>query len=216
MQCIAGEEHWLASVPAAPEREPFPRFRSELVKMELSPGAEFANKLIAALPNLRAFAISLTNDTVRADDLVQNTVLRAWANADRFQPGTNLTAWLFTILRNCFYSEFRKRMHEIEDPEGFYMERLRTRPYQHVCLEFEDLRDALAKLRPEHREVLILVGAEGMSYDDAAAICGMPVGTVKSRVHRARRRLRELLNIDDGADLGPDSVTMAAIQETTA
>jgi RNA polymerase sigma-70 factor, ECF subfamily len=181
----------------------------------MTPDACFRDEIVAALPSLRAFAISLTQDSGRADDLVQDTILRAWANAHRFEAGTNLSAWLFTILRNCFYSDYRKRMHEIEDPDGVYIERLRTRPDQHARLDFEDLQKALAKLRPEHREVLILVGAEGLSYDEAVAICGVAVGTIKSRVNRARCRLHELLRIDDEADIGPDSVTMAALQEAT-
>jgi RNA polymerase sigma-70 factor, ECF subfamily len=180
----------------------------------MAPDTSFRDEILAALPSLRAFAISLTQDSVRADDLVQETILKAWANAHRFEAGTNLLAWLFTILRNNFYSEYRKRRLEIEDPDGFYMGRLRTCPDQHARLDLDDLRKALAKLRPEHREVLILVGAEGLSYDEAAAICGVAVGTIKSRVNRARCRLLELLRIDEG-DIGPDSLTMAALQDAT-
>ena len=180
----------------------------------MTPDASFRDEILAALPSLRAFAISLAQDSVQADDLVQETILRAWANAHRFEAGTNLLAWLFTILRNNFYSEYRKRRLEVEDPDGFYMERLRTCPDQLARLDLDDLRIALAKLRPEHREVLILVGAEGLSYDEAAAVCGVAVGTVKSRVNRARCRLHELLRIDE-VEIGPDSLTMAALQDAT-
>ena len=179
----------------------------------MSPDAEFRDQLLAVLPSLRAFAISLTQDSVRADDLVQDTILKAWANAHRFEAGTNLSAWLFTILRNCFYSEYRSRKNDVEDPDGFYMQRLKALPEQTSHLEYEDFRKALSQLRPDQREALILVGAEGLSYDDAAAICGVPVGTIKSRVNRARCRLHELLSVDDEVDIGPDSLTMAALQE---
>jgi RNA polymerase sigma-70 factor, ECF subfamily len=103
----------------------------------------------------------------------------------------------------------------VEDPDGLYMGRLRTCPDQHARLDLDDLRRALAKLRPEHREVLILVGAEGLSYNEAAAICGVAVGTIKSRVNRARCRLQELLSMDREAEIGPDSLTMAALQDAT-
>jgi RNA polymerase sigma-70 factor (ECF subfamily) len=181
----------------------------------MAPDGTFRDGLIAALPSLRAFAISLTQDSVLADDLVQETILKGWANAHRFEAGTNLLAWLFTILRNCFYSNYRSRKHYVEDPEGFYLERLRTGPEQISRLEYEDFRNALAQLRPDQREALILVGAEGLSYDEAAAICGVPVGTIKSRVNRARCHLHRLLSIEDEVDIGPDSVTMAALQEAS-
>src|ERR671912_1866529 len=96
--------------------------------------------LIAAIPSLRAFAMSLTGHRDRADDLVQETIMRAWANIHKFEPGTNLNAWLFTILRNLFHSAYRKRKHEIEDPDGSYAATLRTAPDQHAHLDFEDLR----------------------------------------------------------------------------
>jgi RNA polymerase sigma-70 factor (ECF subfamily) len=171
------------------------------------------DEMLAALPNLRAFAISLTNDSVRADDLVQDTILRAWANSHRFEPSTNLHAWLFTILRNLFVSEYRKRRREVEDVDGFHAAKLMTLPHQQVHLDFEDLRAALAKLSVDHREALLLVIAQGVSYEDAAKICGVAVGTIKSRVNRARHRLAELLGITDDPDLGPDNITKAALAE---
>jgi RNA polymerase sigma-70 factor (ECF subfamily) len=171
------------------------------------------DEMLAALPSLRAFAISLTNDPVRADDLVQDTILRAWANTHRFQPGTNLHAWLFTILRNLFLSEYRKRRREVEDGDGSYAERLMTLPNQQGHLDFEDFRVALAKLSVDHREALILVTAQGMSYAEVAGVCGVAVGTIKSRVNRARHRLAELLGITDDPEFGPDSITRAALSE---
>jgi RNA polymerase sigma-70 factor, ECF subfamily len=181
----------------------------------MMPEASFHDEMLGALPNLRAFALSLVHDPVRADDLVQDTILRAWSKAHLFEPGTNLAAWLFTILRNQFYTEMRKQKREISDSDGFYAGRLRTCPDQHAHLEWEDFRTALAKLRPEQREALILVAAEGLSYEDAAAVCGVPDGTIKSRVNRARRWLAGLLRIDDRAEIGPDSLTKAALQAAT-
>ena len=168
--------------------------------------------LLAAVPSLRAFAISLTNDFNRADDLVQDTLVRALAHIDRFERGTNLNAWLFTILRNLFHSEYRKRRREVDDPEGTYAGRLKAHPEQQSHLDVEDFRGALAKLPPDQREALLLVGAEGMSYEDAAAICQVAVGTIKSRVNRARARLAQILQLDEGDEIGPDGVTKAVLQ----
>ena len=168
--------------------------------------------LLGAVPSLRAFAISLSGDVDRADDLVQDTLVRALANVHRFEPGTNLNAWLFTILRNLFHSEYRKRRREVEDADGSYAATLRTAPDQHAHLDFEDLRAALAKLPQDQREALLLVGAQGFAYDDAAAICGCAVGTIKSRVNRARRRLAELMFLDDAEDLVSDGLVAAALQ----
>jgi RNA polymerase sigma-70 factor (ECF subfamily) len=173
---------------------------------------ELRDALLAAVPSLRAFAISLTNDFNRADDLVQDTLVRALAHIDRFERGTNLNAWLFTILRNLFHSEYRKRRREVDDPEGTYAGRLKAHPEQQSHLDFEDFRGALAKLPPDQREALLLVGAEGMSYEDAAAICQVAVGTIKSRVNRARARLAQILQLDEGDEIGPDGVTKAVLQ----
>ena len=107
------------------------------------------DQMLAAVPSLRAFAISLTNNRDRADDLVQETLLRAWANLDRFERGTNLEAWLFTILRNLFHSEYRKRRREVEDADGAFAAKLRTQPDQQPHLDYEDFLTALAKLPPD-------------------------------------------------------------------
>jgi RNA polymerase sigma-70 factor (ECF subfamily) len=174
--------------------------------------AAFRDALLAAVPSLRAFAISLSGNVDRADDLVQDTLVRAISNAHRFEPGTNLHAWLFTILRNLFHSEYRKRRREVEDPDGAYAEQLTSQPEQGARLDFEDFRAALATLPSEQREALLLVGASGFSYEETAAICGCAVGTVKSRVNRARTRLSGLLHLDAAEDLGPDRITRAALQ----
>lgn len=175
--------------------------------MTLNPSLRDA--MLAAVPSLRAFAISLSGNIDRADDLVQETLLRAIANIDSFQPGTNMSAWMFTILRNLFRSEYRKRRREVEDTDGSYAESLKSHPEQNSRLEFQEFRAALAKLPPDQREALILVGASGFSYEEAAAICDCAVGTIKSRVNRARTRLADLLSIESAEDFGPDQSTRA-------
>ena len=177
-----------------------------------TPEPELRDDLLAAVTSLRAFAISLSGHVDRADDLVQNTLLRALSHIDRFERGTNLNAWLFTILRNLFHSEYRKRRREVEDPDGSYAASLKVQPEQGSRLDFEDFRSALAKLPSDQREALLLVGASGFSYEEAATICGCAVGTIKSRVNRARSRLAGLLAVDDVEDLGPDRMTRAALQ----
>lgn len=137
--------------------------------------------------------MSLCGRSAKADDLVQETLTRAWSNIDSFKPGSNMIAWLNTILRNEFYSEFRKRRREVLDTDGKYAATLATRPDQEDHMHLLDFRDALAKLADSHREALILLGASGLSYEEAASVCGCAVGTMKSRVNRARAKLAELL-----------------------
>lgn len=178
----------------------------------MTPEPDLREALLAAVPGLRAFAISLAGQVDKADDLVQDTLLRALSNLDRFERGSNLNAWLFTILRNLFHSEFRKRRREVEDPDGAFAGRLRVQPEQGAHLDFEDFRSALSALPSDQREALLLVGASGFSYEEAASICGCAVGTIKSRVNRARIRLAAMLNVEDVEDLGPDNMTRAALQ----
>ncbi len=149
--------------------------------------------LIPAIPSLRAFAVSICGNPDRADDLVQETLVKAWSSLDSFEEGTNLTAWLFTILRNIYYSEFRKRRRETSDPDGEYAAGLIAPDSQESHMEFQDFRAALQKLPLDQREALILVAASGMSYEEAAEICDCAPGTMKSRVNRARNRLAELM-----------------------
>jgi len=167
--------------------------------------------MLAAVPSLRAFAISLCGNVDRADDLVQEALLRAWANLDSFEPGTNMSAWLFTILRNLFRSEYRKRRREVEDADGSYADSLTSLPEQTSHLEVDEFRKALNLLPSDQRESLILVGASGFSYEEAAQICGCAVGTIKSRVNRARSRLAEILSIESADDFGPDRETRAVV-----
>lgn len=151
--------------------------------------------LLAAVPRLRGFAVSLCGRTAQADDLVQETLVKAWASLGAFQPGTNMVAWLCTILRNEFYSEFRRRRHEVGDHEGRIAARLAVRPAQEGHMGLLEFRKALAMLGDEQREALILVAASGLSYQEAAAICGCAVGTMKSRAGRARAKLARILDL---------------------
>ena len=169
--------------------------------------------MLKAVPHLRAFAISLTGDVVRADDLVQETLLKALSNLDRFEPGSNMRAWLFTILRNLFHTEHRRRSREVEDIDGAISGRVAVMPEQDSRLDMEDLQAALAQLKPDHREALLLIAAQGMTYEETAQICGTNIGTIKSRVNRARTRLAELLYLKEADDFGPDRSVQAVLSQ---
>jgi RNA polymerase sigma-70 factor (ECF subfamily) len=158
----------------------------------------FRDDLLAALPALRAFAVSLTGNVAQADDLVQETLLRAWQKQDRFEPGTNLNAWLFTILRNQFYTTCRKRRREVEDVDGAAAQRLVALPDQEDGIELRDVWDRLGRLPPLQREALLLIATQGLTYEAAARLMGCQVGTVKSRVNRARAALAAALDLEGG------------------
>lgn len=177
-----------------------------------TPTASFRDLLVKEIPNLRAFAASLSGSVQLADDLVQDTMLKAWSNASSFTEGTNIRAWLFTILRNTYYSLYRRRGREVQDVDGAYSARVAVAGGQEGAIDLADFRIALAKLPEEQREVLIMVGATGLSYEETAAICGVAVGTIKSRVNRARSRLAELLGITSASEIGPDRASLAVIQ----
>jgi RNA polymerase sigma-70 factor (ECF subfamily) len=150
--------------------------------------------LIACVPHLRAFARFLTGNRERADDLVQDTVVRALTAAHQFQRGTNLKAWMFTILRNQHYNDVRKtriRLQSLDDPS---IDEPAAPATQDARLEFGDFRRAFWQLAENQREVLILIGASGLSYEEAAKVCNCPTGTIKSRVSRARRELLKTLH----------------------
>ncbi|PZF75710.1 RNA polymerase subunit sigma [Aestuariivirga litoralis] len=153
----------------------------------------FRQGLLAAIPKLRAFALSLAAHADHADDLVQETLMKAWNHQHGFQEGTNLKAWLFTILRNEYFSQLRKRKREVEDADGGYAAGVMTPAGQESQLDMSDLRLALQQLPDDQREAVVLVGASGFSYQEVAEICHVPVGTVKSRVNRARHKLAVLL-----------------------
>jgi RNA polymerase sigma-70 factor (ECF subfamily) len=173
----------------------------------------FKDALVAEIPNLRAFAASLSGSVTLADDLVQDALLRAWSNSDKFQVGTNLRAWLFTILRNAYYSHYRKRAREVQDTDGAYSGRLAVAGDQESHLDLADFRKALAKLPAEQREALTMIGATGLSYEEAAEICGVAIGTIKSRLNRARTKLAELLSAEGADNATPDSAPLAAPAE---
>jgi RNA polymerase sigma-70 factor, ECF subfamily len=182
---------------------------SEEVPGEGAASLQITADLLAVIPNLRAFAVSLCGNLDRADDLVQETLVKAWSNIGTFVEGTNLRAWLFTILRNIYYSEYRKRRREVADPEGAFAAKLATAPAQSGHMDLLDFRAALQQLPSDQREALILIGASGLSYEEAAGVCGCAIGTMKSRVNRARSRLAEMLSITSGMEFGHDGGSQA-------
>lgn len=153
----------------------------------------FREDLVAAIPMLRGFARSLSGNRDRADDLVQETLAKAISNRDKYRQGTNLHAWLVTILRNQYYSEGRRRWREISDAEGTHAAKLTATPGHDSQLEMREFLAAMQVLPPDQREALILVGAGGMAYEEAAHVCQVAVGTIKSRVSRARKALEVIL-----------------------
>lgn len=182
----------------------------------MADGPTFRQELLGAIPSLRAFAVSLAQNADKADDLVQETLVKAWDKQSSFRPGTNLKAWVFTILRNEFYSQMRKRGREVQDSEGIMTGRLAVHPSQHGSMDMEDFRTALEKLPEDQREAIILVGASGFSYEEAADICGCAVGTIKSRVSRARSRLQDILGVSGEADYGPDAISAQVMGSNAA
>jgi RNA polymerase sigma-70 factor (ECF subfamily) len=160
-----------------------------------APVADPREDIALHIRDLRAFAMSLARNHAAADDLVQDTIVKAWSNFDKFTPGTELRAWLFTILRNTFYSNRRKVSREVPDPDGVHAGGLAVMPQHDGTLAFREFLSAFNQLSAEHREVLILVGANGYSYDEAAAMMGVATGTAKSRASRARLRLCELMGM---------------------
>ncbi len=156
--------------------------------------ADVEAMLLDVIPHLRAFARSLTRNRDQADDLTHDAVVRALAAIDQFTPGTNFKAWMFTILRNLYYNECRKRWIKSTPIDEMVGDEPSIGPAQEANLEFNDFRRAFWQLNEDQREVLILVGASGFSYEEAAEICNCRVGTVKSRVSRARAELKQILD----------------------
>lgn len=178
--------------------------------------ADFKREMLAALPSLRAFAVSLCRNGSRADDLVQEAILKAWAKQASFQHGTNMKAWLFTILRNEFYSQMRKAGREVSDPDDIFTNNMAVPAGQNGALDLQDFKKALDMLPDDQKEAIVLIGASGFSYEEAAEIAGSAVGTMKSRVSRARARLQELLEIDDSSEYGPDAVSSPIVSRAFA
>tara|TARA_X000000950_G_scaffold37173_1_gene39698 strand:- start:26790 stop:27383 length:594 start_codon:yes stop_codon:yes gene_type:complete len=153
----------------------------------------FKRELSELIPHLRAFARNLCSDATQADDLAQETLMRAWKARESYQEGTNLKAWCFTILRNTFYSEKRRSWRRQPlDPEVAEAT-LVSNDNPADSMELLALRNALNELPDDQREALILVGAGGLPYEEVAEICGCAVGTIKSRVNRARTALAVIM-----------------------
>ncbi|WP_439560422.1 sigma-70 family RNA polymerase sigma factor [Roseinatronobacter sp.] len=156
------------------------------------------DEIVTHLPALRAFARGLTGDVSAADDLVQETVLKAWSKFAQYNEGTNLRAWLFTILRNTYLSKRRKQSREVSDGEGVFAARMASKPDHDGRLALQELNAAMKLLPLEQREALILVGAMGFSIEEAAETCNCAPGTIKSRANRARKALVEILHLEKG------------------
>ena len=174
-------------------------------------GTHWRDDVVGLIPALRAFAWSLSHNSADADDLVQDTLIKAWTHRAKFEPGTNLRAWLFTILRNTYYTAVVRRRREVPDENGKHAATLSAPPTQDWSVAMHALQAALARLPDEHREALILVGAAGLTYEEAAEICGCALGTIKSRVNRARARLLKLMDVDGAVDTFADEELGAAV-----
>lgn len=161
--------------------------------LDQTPAATFSRELTALVPHMRAFARGLCGDRTAAEDLAQDGLLRAWTARSRYQPGTNLKAWVFTIMRNQFYSERRRAWRNVAFDQQVVEQTLIAVANPTAVLELDELRRAMLLLPDEQREALVLVGAAGCSYEEAAEMCGCPVGTVKSRVSRARRHIDRIM-----------------------
>ena len=170
------------------------------------------NELVAVLPALRGFAGSLTRNADAANDLVQATLLKAWTHQSQFTPGTNIRAWTFTIMRNEYLSQWRKTKFEDLTSESYRFSKLAEKPGQLESLSFAEVRRALDLLNAEQREAIILCGASGFSYEEAAEICKVPIGTIKSRVNRARTHLAALL--PDIQSYEPETTGRSAMAST--
>ena len=160
--------------------------------------ADLRREITQLVPNLRAFARLLVRDRAAADDVVQDALVRALAALHQFEPGTNLRAWLFTILRNQFYEQVRRRKREAAALSARFALEEGASPPQLARAELHELQALIWRLPPLLREALILVGAQELSHDEAAAICQVPVGTMKARLSRARSALAKLAVQMDG------------------
>jgi RNA polymerase sigma-70 factor (ECF subfamily) len=179
--------------------------------------ATFKRDLVALIPHLRAFARTLCGDAAAADDLAQDAVLKAWDARSSFQMGTNMKAWTFMILRNQFYSEKRRSWRQTQLDQDAAERTLVAADDPEAPVALDEMRLAMSMLPSEQREALILVGAGGFAYEEAAEICGCAVGTVKSRVSRARRALQAILERGaydrDGSPAGEAMKTILADAE---
>jgi len=166
--------------------------------------------------DLRAFPMSLARNHATADDLVQDTIVKAWAKFEKFTVGTDLRAWLFTILRNTFFSHRRKISREVADPDGVFAGKISVLPQHDGLLALREFQGSFDRLSAEHREVLMLVGANGYSYEEAAQMMGVATGTLKSRVSRARAQLTRFMGMTNatGNPVLTDAVTFGIVVQS--
>ncbi|HMK90721.1 MAG TPA: sigma-70 family RNA polymerase sigma factor, partial [Methylocystis sp.] len=155
----------------------------------------FGELLVKELPRLRAYALSLSGGGAAADDLVQETLVKAWTNAASFQEGTNLRAWLITILRNTYFTQHQRRRREVADEDGKYSEQMAVDGDQMPTIELHEVQAAIDQLPPDQRDVISMICVGELSYEETCEALGLPMGTVKSRLNRARAHLAELMKI---------------------
>jgi RNA polymerase sigma-70 factor (ECF subfamily) len=177
------ERSHMSDIPSAPAKVQAPEFNE----------AEFKQELTALIPHLRAFSRSLCGNATLADDVAQDALLKAWNARERFIPGSNLKAWTFTILRNQFYSIKRRSWRATSLEPEVAEQTIVASSDAEQSMHLNDLRRGLDMLQDDQREAIILIGATGLSYEEAAEICGCAVGTIKSRVSRARKALETIM-----------------------
>ena len=197
-------------VPASRFEDLLKRLERAFAELGVREEEAFRREFLELTPRLQRFAMSLTKNPAAADDLVQDTMLRAWRSRGRFEAGTNLGAWLFTIMRNALYSQHRKRSHEAGENGMDFADRLATLPEQPGHLDLQDANAALAQLPDPMRKALVLVAIDNLSYEEAATVMGCRIGTVKSRVWRAREQLAVILGFNAG-DVGADGTTLSVL-----
>lgn len=181
---------------------------------EIMSQSDFRLELTEAIPHMRAFARSLTGDAASADDLAQDALMKAWSARAKFKAGTNFRAWVLTIVRNQFYSDKRRSWRQADWDQELAERTLPSVDNQEQVVALDELRRGLAELPDDQREALILVGAGGYSYDEAAAICGCATGTVKSRVSRARLALEGIMKAGPAAKANTDGVAASDAVDT--
>jgi RNA polymerase sigma-70 factor (ECF subfamily) len=159
-------------------------------------GDKLENEIVKLMPSLHAFSRTLTRNPTDADDLLQEGLMKALVNIHQFTPGTNLKAWMFTIVRNTFYTNYKKKRREVSSPFDDTTGGLGIEPTQDWSLTIDEVNMAMQRLPNDQKQALMLIGSAGMSYEKAAETCGCALGTIKSRVSRGRSRLRELLVLD--------------------
>ena len=199
--------------PSAGFRDLLTRLEAALSGQAAKDEQEFQEALRGFTPDLLRYANSLTHQPARAEDLVQETLLRAWKYRGRFQVGSNIKAWLLTILRNNFFNEHRRRKREVLEGGSDYADCLSTVPPQDGTLDLQDVQGALRKLPGTMRDALDLIAVQNMSYEEAAAVMGCEIGTVKSRTSRARNQLVSHLGYG-GREVGADPLMLSALERS--